>query len=483
MAFNSLAFLIFFTLFFFIYWRLNKKVKLQNLFLLTGSYLFYAWADWRFLSLLAASSLLNYFLGISIEKAPTISRKKVILIIGLCCSLGILFFFKYYNFFIESFATFFELFNIKISHTALNIIAPLGISFYTFRIISYLLDIYFNKIKASREWLVFFNYVSFFPAVISGPIDKSKTFIPQLKESRKFDFVQAADGSRQILWGLFKKAVIADNCAVITNDIFSTYHLMPASTLWIGIFLYTIQIYADFSGYSDMAIGISQLMGFNITRNFDYPLFSQNIAEFWRKWHISLTSWLTEYVFTPLNIAFRDYNKLGLILAVLINFTIIGMWHGPNWTYVLFGFLHGCYFIPLILNDTMNKKKKIAKDRLLPSFREFVNVTGTFFLVMLTFILFRSESVSQASNYFKNLFSTSILTFPILATGKLNLLITLFFITVMMVTEWLQRTKEYGLQIDAINNKAYRLLIYYTLIFLIILCGATEENQFIYFKF
>ena len=253
----------------------------------------------------------------------------------------------------------------------------LGISFFTFRTLSYLLDIDKGKIKAEKNWVVFFAYVSFFPSILSGPIDRAKNLIPQLEKKRAFDYNQAIDGLRQILWGLFKKIVIADNCAPFVNQIFNNYQSYPSSSLLLGAFFYAIQIYADFSGYSDMAIGISRLMGFNITKNFDFPFFAQNIAEYWRKWHMSLTSWLTDYVFTPLSIAFRDYGKWGLTFAIIINFTIIGIWHGPNWTYVLFGFLHGCYFIPLILRGTMNKKNKIAKGKLFPSFRELINMLAT----------------------------------------------------------------------------------------------------------
>ena len=377
----------------------------------------------------------------------------------------------------------FHLLNMNFNLKTLSIIVPLGISFFTFRTISYLLDIDKGKIEASKDWIVFFNYVSFFPSVLSGPIDKAKMFVPQLEKKREYNFNQSADGFRQILWGLFKKVVIADNCSILTNSIFEDYHSLPASSLLLGAFLYAIQIYADFSGYSDMAIGISKLLGFNITKNFDFPFFSQNIAEFWRKWHISLTSWLTEYVFTPLSISFRDYGKFGLILAIIINFTICGIWHGANWTYVLFGFLHGIYFIPLILKGTMNKKKKIAKDKLLPSFKEFINIVSTFTLVMLTMVIFRSETIEKAFEYYRGLFSTSLFSIPILHLKNNFLGITLLFICILFCIEWSSREQQYGIEkLFSGKPRIFRWIFYYFIVTIIFIFAATNQ-QFIYFQF
>ncbi|PWA03848.1 MBOAT family O-acyltransferase, partial [Flavobacterium psychrotolerans] len=443
MVFNSITFFIFFTSFYLLYWFVvNKNLRLQNLLLLLGSYVFYGWADWRFLSLIIGISAFNFYLGLSIEKASNPKYRQLLVYVGLIQGIGGLAFFKYYNFFITSINDSIHSLNGTLNLQTLKIIVPLGISFFTFRTISYILDVDKGKIEATKDWVVFFNYVSFFPSVLSGPIDKAKMFIPQLEKKRVYDYNQTVDGLRQILWGLFKKVVVADNCALITNTIFDNYQTLPASSLLLGAFLYTIQIYADFSGYSDMAIGFSRLIGFNVTKNFDFPFFSQNIAEFWRKWHISLTSWLTEYVFTPLSIAFRDYDKMGLVMAILVNFTIIGIWHGANWTYVFFGFLHGCYFIPLILKGTMNKKKKIAKDRVFPTFREFINMLGTFILVMFTFILFRSETIGRAFGYFSSLFSKSLFSVPILSGSKLMLVITLLFVLLMFIIEWIGRDKQ-----------------------------------------
>ena len=484
MIFNSLTFLIFFTVFFLLYWFVtNKNLIAQNLLILAGSYFFYAWWDWRFLFLLIIFSTLIFGLGLSIEKSKTIPRKRLFLITGLILGIGELIYFKYMNFFITSLNSAFNLANINISLVTLNIIVPLGISFFTFRAISYLLDIEKGKIKASNDFIAFFIYMSFFPSVFSGPIDKARTFMPQLEKKRMFEYSQAADGMYQILWGLFKKVVIADNCAPITYLIFNDFENLPGSTLLMGAFLFTIQIYADFSGYSDMAIGISRLLGFNITRNFDFPFFAQNIADFWRKWHISLTTWLTEYVFTPLTIAFRDYGNTGLILAILINFILIGLWHGPAWTYVIFGFLHGCYYIPLILKGTINKKKKIAKNKILPSLQEFINALMTFTLVMLTFVIFRADTITQAFRYYAGIFSLSLFTIPEINYSRLSVLTTFLLICIMLIVEWLQREKEHGFQFAGIKSRALKLSICYACIILIILLGATSENPFIYFKF
>lgn len=481
MVFNSITFLLFFVSFFLLYWFVgNKNVKVQNSILLLGSYLFYGWADWRFLFLIIAISALNFYLGIFIEKTSNPKKRQFLVYVGLIQGIGGLAFFKYYNFFVTSINDSIHLLNGNLNLQTLNIIVPLGISFFTFRTISYILDIDKEKIEATKDWVVFFNYVSFFPSVLSGPIDKAKMFIPQLEKKRVYNYSQSVDGYRQILWGLFKKVVIADNCALITNRIFDNYETLPASSLFVGAFLYTIQIYADFSGYSDMAIGFSRLIGFNITKNFDFPFFSQNIAEFWRKWHISLTSWLTEYVFTPLSIAFRDYDKIGVIIAILINFTIIGIWHGANWTYVFFGFIHGCYFIPLILKGTMNKKNKIPKDKFFPSFKVFFNMSLLFLLVMLTFIIFRSATIGDAFGYYQILFSKSLFSLPIKTGLKIYLVL---FVLLMFVIEWSARDKNYGLERLFLNKpKWFRWMFYYFLV-IVIFVFAGLNQQFIYFQF
>lgn len=446
--------------------------------LLAGSYFFYAWADWRFLSYLVGISLLNFLLGIYIERTRSENSRKWLVNIGLLQGIGALAFFKYYNFFIVSISEALASVGLGANLQTLQLLVPIGISFFTFRTISYILDVEKGKIEATKDWVVFFNYVAFFPAVLSGPIDKAKNFVPQLEAPREFSYALAVDGMRQVLWGLFKKIVIANNCAAATDLIFGNYQNHASSTLLLGAFLYAIQIYADFSGYSDMAIAVSKLLGFRIMKNFEYPFFAQNIADFWRRWHISLTAWLTEYVFTPLSIKLRDYDKLGLILAIVINFTICGIWHGANWTYVLFGFLHGCYFIPLILRGTMNKKKKFDPNKLLPTRSETVNILSTFILVMFTFIIFRSVTVTDARQYIARIFTPSILSKP----DQLQLPL-LGLIGLLLAAEWTARHKEFALSsLELQWKKPLRFACYFLLLTAIFLFSS-KEQEFIYFQF
>jgi D-alanyl-lipoteichoic acid acyltransferase DltB (MBOAT superfamily) len=353
--------------------------------------------------------------------------------------------------------------------------------------IAYLLDVDKGKIEPVKDWITFFSYVSFFPCLIAGPIDRPGLMIPQLQNKRIFNYNETSDGLKQILWGIFKKMVIADNCASLTDYIFGSPETMSASTLIAGAFFYTIQIYADFSGYSDMAIGVARLIGFNITKNFDGPFFAQNIAEFWRKWHMSLTSWMTEYLFTPLNIAFRNLEQPGLILAILVNFTIIGIWHGANWTFIIFGFLHGCYFIPLIIKGSMNKRYKV-KDRLFPTWLEMAKMTFNFLLVMFTFIFFRSPSLKEAFRYYAHIFSSTIFSIPEFGDQK-NIGMLIFFIILMLSSEWFQREKRHPLQLgsevekkNTWLSKPVRWSVYLVIVFLI-LSFAGREQDFIYLKF
>lgn len=486
MDFYSYSFLLFFVVFFILHWTIfNKNLKTQNIFLLLGSYFFYCWVDWRLSVFLLSSSLINFLIGIYINKNK--KYKKHLVFIALIHGIGSLFFFKYYNFFISSFSNLFECLNISSSLNTLNLLIPIGISYYTFKTIGYILDVKNNKIKATTNWIVFFNYVAFFPTILSGPIDKAKDFLPQLKKQRVFVLEKASDGLRQILWGLFKKVVIANNIAPFTDSIFENFTELPSSTLLLGAFLYTIQLYADFSGYSDMAIGFSRLIGFNVTQNFSFPFYSQNIAEFWRKWHMSLTNWLTEYVFTPLSIQFRYYGKTGLGLSILINFTIIGVWHGANWTYIFFGFLHGCYFIPLIISGKLNKRKTISSKKYFPSLIDSLKMLTTFLLVMFSFVIFKAKSLSLAFDYFYNLFSTSIFIRPYILEKETGNSIfpatTLLLIFILLIIEWFSRDKQHVLSNLELKIPMYLRHVLYYLILITIIWFSTKEQQFIYLKF
>ena len=448
MLFLSLAFLVFFSIFFVLYWFVaGRSVMLQNILLLAGSYFFYAWWDWRFLLLLAVSSALNFILGLLMGQTESDSRQRWMIGAGLLQGLGCLLYFKYFN-----------------------PLLPLGISFYTFKTISYLLDIRRGKISPEHDWVIFFCYVAYFPCITSGPIDRAGVLIPQLKIRREFNEGQATDGMRQILWGLFKKVVIADNAAVFSDAIFAHYRAMPGSELLFGVFVFTIRIYADFSGYSDLAIGMSKLLGFDISQNFRYPFFARNIAEFWRRWHITLTSWMTDYVYTPLTIFFRDMGRWGIVLACLVNFILIGAWHGPRWTFVLFGLLHGLYYVPLILTKTVNKK------------RGSVHILWTFLLVMFTFVFFKAENVAEAIDYYRRMLSPSLMSgFRIVE--KVNALAMLAGMVVMFVAEWLQKDQPHALQIGRIRYSGVRALIYCSLIGVVLTFGPTKNADFIYLNF
>jgi alginate O-acetyltransferase complex protein AlgI len=450
MLFLSLPFLLFLPVFFLLYWYVfDRNLRAQNWLVLAGSYFFYAWWDWRFLFLLIGSSLLNYMLGLLLARTDREGYQRLLVGIGLVQGLGCLLYFKYFN-----------------------PLLPLGISFYTFKTISYLLDIRRGKIEPERDWVVFFSYVAFFPCVLSGPIDRPGVLLPQLKARREFNREQGVDGLRQILWGLFKKVVIADNCSELTTGIFGHYTTQPVSGLVFGAFLYTIQIYADFSGYSDIAIGIGSLLGFRISRNFHYPFFAQNIAGFWRRWNITLTSWLTEYVYLPLSIYFRDYGKLGQIAAILINFALIGIWHGPRWTYLMFGILHGCYYIPLILRGTVNKAGGTGG----------IRMAGTFLLVMLTYVVFFSESLRAAIGYYRRMLSGPLFAGFTVGEGA-SLGPTLTSIALMFGMEWWQRDREHPLQIDGVKPFALRVMIYYGLLGLVLVFGPARFSEFIYIRF
>ena len=476
MLFNSFDFLIFFSVFFVCYWFSVKNIKLQNIILLIGSYVFYSFTDWRFLLLLISVSTFNYFLGLNIEKA--IKYKRLLMYIGLAQGLGILAFFKYFNFFITSLNDIFYTVNINSNFKTLNILIPLGISFFTFRTISYVLDVYNEKIKATKDWIVFFNYISFFPSILSGPIDKVNLLVPQIETKRSFNYNDATNGMRQILWGMFKKIVIADNCSIFVNDTFDNFSQHSGSTLLLGAFFFSFQLYADFSGYSDMAIGFSRLIGFKITKNFNFPFFSQNIAEFWRKWHISLTSWLTEYLFSPLNFKFRHLGKRGLVFAILINFTVCGIWHGANWTYVIFGFIHGCAFIPLIINNKLNQKEKKESNRLFFTFKQLIKMISVFTFVTFTFIFFRSDNITHALLFLSKIFSDSFFLIPETPSFKLILLVIIF-----SLLEWYGRQGDYVLDsILTSYNKALRWGAYLFFVVLI-LYYAVVEKTFLYFQF
>ena len=477
MLFNSFEYFLFLPFVFLLYWFLfNKILTIQNLLLLVASYVFYGWWDWRFLSLIVFSSIIDYYCGIFIDKANTKTIKKQWLTLSMLINLGFLGVFKYFNFFSQSLKEAFLNFGYELDTLTLNVILPVGISFYTFQTMSYTIDVYRNKLKPTKDPIAFFAFVSFFPQLVAGPIERATNLLPQFYEKRKFDYDKASDGLRQILWGLFKKIVIADNCAIIVNQVFDNYTDYNASTLFIGALFFAFQIYGDFSGYSDIAIGTARLFGFNLMQNFAFPYFSRDIAEFWRRWHISLSTWFRDYVYIPLG-----GSRGGTVMKVrntFIIFIVSGFWHGANWTFIIWGALNAIYFLPLLLlNRNRINTNNVAENKLFIGFKELVQVVITFLLTLLAWVFFRAPNVSTAVHYIKDIFSASILSMPEVSIKPL------FFIILLVFVEWLQRNYKHGLEFSNHKiNRPIRWVIYYVLILMIFWFGA-EKQEFIYFQF
>ena len=394
MLFNSLDFAIFLPIFFILYWYVtNRNLQLQNFLIVVASYIFYGWWDWRFLFLIFFSSITDYIIGKCLQITEKEKYRKTLLWISIVTNIGFLGFFKYYNFFVDSFVTAFSFFGKAISVNSLDIILPVGISFYTFQTLSYTIDVYKRKLEPAKDIISFLAFVSFFPQLVAGPIERATNLLPQFYKKRVFEYDKAVDGMRQMLWGLFKKVVIADNCAEYANAIFNNYTDFSGSTLVLGAIFFTFQIYCDFSGYSDMAIGMSRLFGFNLMKNFAFPYFSRDIAEFWRRWHISLSTWFRDYLYIPLGGS--KGSLLKIVRNTFIIFLVSGFWHGANWTFIIWGFLNALYFLPLLLVKRNRRNLDIvAENRVLPTIKELLSMLTTFFLTVFAWIFFRAESVS-----------------------------------------------------------------------------------------
>jgi len=482
MLFNSIDFAIFLPTVFILYWLLvNKDLKFQNFLIVVSSYIFYGWWDYRFLSLILFSTIIDYSIGISLLKQENITKRKILLWTSILVNLGFLGFFKYYNFFLENFINAFSFFGAEIKVNSLNIILPVGISFYTFQTMSYSIDIYKRKLEPTKDFIAFSAFVSFFPQLVSGPIERARNLLPQFYKKRIFDYSKAVDGMRQILWGLFKKIVIADNCAVFADQIFNNYNDYSASTLVLGAIFFAFQIYGDFSGYSDIAIGTSRLFGFNLMQNFAFPYFSRDIAEFWRRWHISLSTWFRDYLYIPLG-GSRGTNYLK-IRNVFIIFLISGFWHGANWTFIVWGGLNALYFLPImLLNKNKTNTDVVAQGKYLPSLREVILMALTFSLTSIAWVFFRADDIHHALSYLSNIIHLSILTSPDLIPPKLEMIYTLLCIFILLLFEWMNREKIHGLDI-ANCNKSNRWMLYLIIIIMIITFGAFRDDSFIYFQF
>lgn len=482
MLFNSIAFAIFLPIVFALYWFVtNKSLRLQNGLLLVASYFFYACWDWRFLFLLMFSTLLDYFTGLKMQDAGSQKGKRFWFWLSVIVNLGFLGVFKYYNFFAHSFAEAVAGFGWKIDPWTLNIILPVGISFYTFHGLSYVIDIYKSRIPAERNFVDYAVFVSFFPLLVAGPIERATHLLPQIKKERYFDYSKAVDGLRQILWGLFKKIVIADNCATFANEIFNNSSAYPGSTLLLGALFFTFQIYGDFSGYSDIALGTARLFGIELLRNFAFPYFSRDIAEFWRRWHISLSSWFKDYLYIPLGGS--KGNMWVKIRNTFIIFIVSGFWHGANWTFIVWGTLNALYIVPSVIFKTnRNNLDIVAKGKALPTLPEFGSMLLTFALTVLAWIFFRAENVHHALSFLSGIFSSSLFTRPHFA-GMDKALTTILLVLIFMMIEWKGRQEQYAIANLGLKwNKPLRWSLYYALIMAIYVFRGTNQ-QFIYFQF
>ncbi len=487
MLFNSFEFLLFLPAVFVLYWFVfQRSLRNQNLLVLLVSYLFYGWWDWRFLSLIVISSVLDFWAGREIERSDSSSRKKNFLILSMVVNLGFLGFFKYYNFFIESFADLIAQFGMSPNFSTLKIVLPVGISFYTFQTMSYTIDIYRGKLKASQDPIAFFAFVSFFPQLVAGPIERATNLLPQFYEKRTFNQQNAIDGMRQILWGFFKKIAIADMASPFVSHIFNNVDTIPSGGLVIGAILFAFQIYGDFSGYSDIAIGTSRLFGFNLMQNFAFPYFSRDIAEFWRRWHISLSTWFRDYLYIPLG---GSRGSQGIQLRnIFAIFLVSGFWHGANWTFVFWGALNALYFLPSFF---MKKNRKnldvVAQNRWYPTIKELFQMGITFGLTVFAWIFFRAESIQDAFHYIYSMLTGNLTNFTSNMFENVreynNFKYTFLFIFILLGVEWIQRRKQHGLEDIFDKIPIVRRGLYFVLAIIIILFISNEATSFIYFQF
>lgn len=481
MLFNSIEFALFLPIVFLIYWSFSNRLKIQNLFVVVVSYVFYGWWDWRFLLLIALTTICSYYSGIGIVKTHSRKLQRTIMWSNIIFNIGILGLFKYYNFFINNLKILLNPLGIQLDSITLNLILPVGISFYTFQALSYSIDVYRNKIKPTEDIVAFFAFISFFPQLVAGPIERATNLLPQFLARRQFHYDQAVEGCRQILWGFFKKMVVADNCAVIVNKVFSDWESMGGINLWIGAVAFSFQIYGDFSGYSDIAIGVARLFGIKLMRNFNVPYFSRDIAEFWRRWHISLTTWFRDYIYIPLGGS--RCSKKKVFRNTMIIFLVSGLWHGAEWTFIIWGGYHAILFAPLILLGRNRKYTTVVADKsILPTMSESILMGVTFLLVAIGWVLFRADTLPQALGYITRMFTNfHYTTFHL----NKNSLIGIIGIMVLLVVEWVERKREHEFAIAGHGLLRYapiRYTLYYSIVMIILFCSK-QEGDFIYFQF
>ena len=472
MLFTSAEFFVLLIVVFALYWLLARRIKWQNALIVVASYVFYGWWDWRFLLLIAFTSFCSWGSGLLIGKAESRKKAKAWMWTNIVLNLGILALFKYYDFFVSEFA---QLFHITTNGLLLKMILPVGISFYTFQALSYSIDVYQKKLEPTKDVVEFFAYVSFFPQLVAGPIERATNLLPQFQKQRQFDYPLAVDGIRQMLWGFFKKVVVADSCANYVDSIWNDYGGQSGFNLVMAAVLFSIQIYGDFSGYSDIAIGTAKLFGIRLMRNFKNPYFSRDIAEFWRRWHVSLTTWFRDYVYIPLGGS--RVSKIKVVRNTFIIFLLSGFWHGANWTFLAWGGFHALLFLPLIL---MGKNRKytdvVATGRWLPKGKELLQMALTFVLVAIGWILFRSPHITDAWNFFTGIFTPGFFS-GINIPKK-----AIVFVLLMLLIEWFQRNREHGLALEGVRYGIVRYACYLGLLVVIFVFGVFNET-FIYFQF
>lgn len=475
MLFNSLTFLIFLPTVFIIYWFfLRNTLKGRNLFLLIASYLFYGWWDYRFLSLLIISTLVDFVIALLMDKEQRDKRRKLLLTISLITNLGLLGVFKYYNFFIENWVNMWDAFGVEMHVSSWRIILPVGISFYTFQTLSYVIDVYRKQLRASNNFIQFAAYVSFFPQLVAGPIERATNLLPQFSRLHKFDYTLARSGISLIVWGFFKKVVIADNATFFVNEIFATPEAFSTPELWMGAILFGFQIYGDFSGYSDIAIGTARLFGFRLMTNFKFPYFSRDIAEFWRRWHISLSTWFRDYLYIPLG-GSRGSKKMQLRNTMII-FLVSGFWHGANWTFIVWGAIHALLFLPLLL--TNRNRKHLDIQRL--SIRNYSSMILTFTLVTLAWVFFRADNITIATNYIISMFNFNGSSLDLfLKSQKMILLTGITLLSIFIMLRYEFRTFKRN-QVEISLSSPHILFI----MLLILMFGVFKNPaDFIYFQF
>ncbi len=486
MLFNSLEYLFFLPVVFILYWTIfEKNLRYQNLMLLVASYFFYGWWSWKFLCLLLLSTILDFAYGFGVASKNR-KRSKQFLWLSIINNLGILAIFKYYNFFIAQFQTAFSFLGVHIDPFLLNIALPVGISFYTFHGLSYVFDIYRGVQQPVKNFIDYAVFVCFFPLLVAGPIERANHLLPQIQKIRQFDLARASIGLRLILWGIFKKVVVADNSAYFANEIFNNYTNYNGSAVFLGSFFFAIQIYCDFSGYSDIAIGSANLFGFDLLKNFKFPYFSRDIAEFWKRWHISLSSWFRDYLYIPLGGS--KQGKLITVRNTFIIFLVSGFWHGASWNFIAWGTAHALGFMPLFLlsKNKINTKNAISENSIFPSIRELRGMITTFLFVQLCWIFFRAPSLDISFNMLGKIFSFDFFAFPNINTpnqDKLKLLHLILAGLFLFIAEWHSRTSDISTQfLDKITSSTIRWAIYISLTIMIVYFkGAPVE--FIYFAF